>query len=75
MNNSKFDYGCHNNLKNCTFALINYELNEISYLKKYQSSFHREMFDFLSCGLLEQEIKNEFNTDLLKLKIDHYYGT
>lgn len=74
INYEQFKYwpDCCYNLNNYTFALINDELDEISYLKKYQGPFDKEMSDFVSCDLLEQEIETEFNTDLLKLKIDDF---
>ena len=37
MNNFNIGYDCRNNIDNCTFASIYDELDEISYLKKYQS--------------------------------------
>ena len=75
INNSNFGYDCCNNLNTCTFATINDELDEIPYLKKYESPFDKEMSDFVICDLLEQEIETEFNIGLLRLKIDDYYNT
>ena len=75
INNSNFGYDCCNNLNTCTFAPINDELDEIPYLKKYESPFDKEMSDFVICDLLEQEIETEFNIGLLRLKIDDYYNT
>ena len=35
MNNSNFDYDCHNNLDNCKFVPIFDELKELTYIKRY----------------------------------------
>lgn len=37
--NSNFRYDCRSNIDNCTFAPLNDEVEEISYLKKYHVSF------------------------------------
>ena len=51
------------------------ELDEISYLKKYDNLFHQEMEEFVNCELLEKDIETEFNTSLLKLEMGEYYDT
>ena len=61
INNSNFGYNCPDNIYNCTFAPINSKLDEISYLKKYQSSFDKEMSDFVSCELLQKGIEAELH--------------
>ena len=43
MNNSNFGYDCRNNIDNCSFAPIADKLDEIFYLKKYQSPFDERM--------------------------------
>ena len=72
LNNSSFHYDCRNNIGNYYFEPLSDRLEEISYLKKYQRVFDAEMSAFLNCDLAEQEIKNEFNQKLLKLKFDEY---
>ena len=62
MNNSNVAYDCRNNLDNCTFTLLNYELDEISYLKEYQNPFNQKVREFVSCELLEIEIEYDLDT-------------
>ena len=62
MNNSNVAYNCRNNLDNCTFTLLNYELDEISYLKEYQNPFNPKVREFVSCELLEKEIEYDLDT-------------
>ena len=67
MNNSNF--GC-----DCTFAPISGELDEIFYLKKYQSPSDTSVSEFVSCELLEQEIESSFNNLIMKLKLEDTYN-
>ena len=62
MNNSNVAYDFRNNLDNCTFTLLNYELDEISYLKEYQNPFNPKVRGFVSCELLEKEIEYDLDT-------------
>ena len=39
MNNSNFRYDCRSNIDNCTFAPLNDEVEEISYLKSTMYPF------------------------------------
>ena len=57
MNNSNFGHDCRNNVDNCFFAPIHNDINEISYIKKYQSLFDNEISVFVSCELMKQEIE------------------
>ena len=59
MNDSNFTYDCRNSIDNCTFAPMSEELEEILYLKKYQSPSDASMSKFVSCELSEQEIRNK----------------
>ena len=70
MNNSNFGCDWRNNIDNCTFTAISNELDEILYLKKYQSPFNTVMFKFVSCELLEQETELWFNNSIFNLEID-----
>ena len=66
MNNFNIGYDCRNNIDNCTFASIYDELDEISYLKKYQS------FRYVNVGICF--MWTLFNNSRMKLKLeDEYY--
>ena len=45
MNNSNFAYDCRNNLHNCQFIPIFYELKGVTYLKRYYNSFEQKVFN------------------------------
>ena len=45
-------------------------MEEISYLKRYQSFFNKEISEFVNCDLIELEIENEFNQKFLRLKFN-----
>ena len=59
MNDSNFSYDCKNSIDNCTFTPISKELEEILYLKKYQSPFDTLVSKFVLCELSEQEIRKK----------------
>ena len=69
LNNSNFGYDCQNNIDNCSFEPINDELEEILYLKSsyINGVFDKEISEFVNCNLIEQEVKEEFNQNLLRL--------
>ena len=64
MTNSNLACDCRDKLDNCTFATLNDNLDEVSYLKnpfdhshKYNHNpFNPEVREFVSCLLLEKEI-------------------
>lgn len=74
LNNSNFSYDCRINIGNCYFEPLSDEREEISYLKilKY---FRCRKSSFLNFDLINQEIENEFNQKLLKLKFDEYLNS
>ena len=69
LNNSNFGYDCQNNIDNCSFEPTNDELEEIPYLKSSYINlvFDKEISEFVNCNLIEQEVKEEFNQNLLML--------
>ena len=69
LNNSNFGYDCQNNIDNCSFEPTNDELEEIPYLKSSYINlvFDKEISEFVNCNLIEQEVKEEFNQNLLRL--------
>ena len=69
LNNSNFGYDCQNNIDNCSFEPKNDELEEIPYLKSsyINGVFDKEISEFVNCNLIEQEVKEEFNQNLLRL--------
>ena len=74
LSNSNFGCNCRNNIDNCSLMPINDEL-DISYLKRYESVFDKQTSEFVNCDLIEQEIENEFNQNLLRLKFDKHYDS
>ena len=72
LNDSNFRYNCRNNINNCSFKPINNELEEISSLKQRQSVLVKKMDEFINCDLIEQEIENEINCKLSRLKFEEY---
>ena len=67
MNNSNFGYDCRNNLDNCQFVPIFYELQEITYLKRYYNYFDSKVLSFVSSDLIRQEIEEKCNDSLMEL--------
>ena len=59
MNNSNVAYDCRNNLNNCTFTLLNYEVDEISYLNNCTFTLLNYEIDQIS---YLKEYQNPFNT-------------
>ena len=60
MNNSDFGYDCQNNAGNCFFQPIYDEIEEPSYAKRYQNVFDKDISEFVSTNILEQQIEKEF---------------
>lgn len=72
LNDSNSRDDCQNNINNCLFKPINNEQEEISYLKQHQRVLVKEMDEFIICDLTEQEIQNEFNCKLSRLKFEEH---
>ena len=53
MNNSNFGYDCQNNFDNCFLASVTDELEEMSYIRKYQNVLDPSVKDFFPTTLLE----------------------
>ena len=67
MNNSNFGYDCRNNVDNCIFAPVFDEVEELSYVKRYQNVFDPEISEFVSTDLLEKEINETFENKVAAL--------
>ena len=61
LNNMSYGYPCRGNLDNFTFEPIGDEVNEISYMKKYNHVFDKEVSSFVNCELIKPKIQSEFN--------------
>ena len=70
MNNANFGNDCRNNASNVTFESIIDEINEISYIKKYYSTFDTKVSFFINRDLLEQETEQIFQQHLVEVKYD-----
>ena len=70
MNNANFGNDCRNNTNNVTFEPIIGEINKISYIKKYYSSFDTRVSGFVYSDLFKQEIEQTFQQHLAEVKYD-----
>ena len=70
MNNANFGNDCRNNTNNVTFEPIIGEINKISYIKKYYSSFDTRVSGFVYIDLFKQEIEQTFQQRLAEVKYD-----
>ena len=61
LNNANFGYDCRNNLDNCTFEPIRDEIGEISYIRKYNNVFDKEVSDFVNPQILKEELSLKYN--------------
>ena len=74
MNNSNFGYDCRNNADNCFFALVFDEIEDLSYVKRYQNVFDPEISQFVPTKLLEREIEETFENKVARLdQKDEFY--
>ena len=62
MNNAHFGYDCRNNADSCYFSPIYDELEELMYVKRYQS-----IREFVSSEYLERHIEEEFSNKITRL--------
>ena len=67
MNNSYFGYDCRNNADNYFFASVFDEIEELSYLKRYQNVFHSEISEFAATELLGKLINETFENKVAAL--------
>lgn len=72
LNSSSFGYDCKNNLSNCVFEPIFDEMDEITYLKKYNKTFDKSISSFVNLELYENEVERNFNEKLLNHKDDKF---
>ena len=75
LNNANFGYDCRNNLDNCTFEPIRDEIGEISYIRKYNNVFDKEVSDFVNPQILKEELSLKYNNQVKKLSAyDPHYS-
>ena len=72
-NNSNFGYDCRSNLDNCKFNPIFDELGEITCINRYHNIFDEKVSAFVTTDLVKQNIEEEFNDKLAKLKKDDQF--
>ena len=73
MNNANFGFDCRNDANSLKFDPLIDEINEISYIKKYQSVFDPKIKKFVSSKILEDEIEKEYTDKLFEIKDDYPY--
>ena len=76
LNNANFGYDCRNNLDNCKFQLINDEINELSFIKRYHSNLYdKNLQPFITARILKEDIDERFNNERQKIKeTDKFYA-
>ena len=68
LNNSNFGIDCRNNIDNCILEPIYDNLGEISYIKKFTTTFNDDMYrDFFSPELMKEEIIQTFQGKIFAL--------
>ena len=70
MNNANFGFYCCSNANNTKLEPIIDEINEISYIKKYYNLFDRKVEKFVSSGILEKNIIDEYNQAVPEVWLD-----
>ena len=73
MNNSNFGYDYQNNADNCFFQPIYDKIEELSYETRYQNVFDKNISEFVSSDILEQQIEEEFLNKFTSLDLQHEY--
>lgn len=66
-NNSNLRYDSRNNVVDCFFQPIYDGIEEISYSKRYQNVFYRDIRELVSTGMLQRQIKEELLNKLSAL--------
>ena len=64
MNNANFGFDCRNNTNNLKFEPLIDEINELTYIKKYHNLFDNKISSFVSSGILEKNINQEFEQEI-----------
>ena len=64
MNNSNFGNDCRDKRYNTKFQPIVDEIEEITYIKKYDDLFDRNISKFVNSNILEKQINQEFEQKL-----------
>ena len=68
LNNSNFGIDCRNNIDNCILEPIYDDLGEISYIKKFTTTFNDDTYrDFFSPELMKEEIVQAFQGKIFAL--------
>ena len=71
LNNSNFGFDCRNSLDNCYFQPIKDEMNELSFIRRYYNNlFDKDISQFITSCILEDEITRKFNDERQKLTED-----
>ena len=74
LNNSNFGYDCRNNIDNCYFQPIKDEMNELSFIRRYyNNSFDKDISQFITSRILEDEITRKFNDERQELTEDDQF--
>ena len=76
LNNANFGFDCRNNLDNCRFELINDEINQLSFIKRYYNNLYdKDIQPFVNSRVLEEDVNERFNNEKQKLKeTDKFYS-
>ena len=74
MNNANFGYDCRDNPNNAKFQPIIDEVNEITYIKKYNLLDDR-ISKFVNSNVLEHQINQQFEQNISTVKLDDPYKT
>ena len=67
MNNANVGYDCRDNADNCYFSPIYDDIDQLLYVKRYQSVFDQSISDFVSSEFFERQIEEEFLNKTAKL--------
>ena len=70
MNNSNFGFDCRNNANNFKFEPLIDEIDELTYIKKYQNLFDSKIKSFVSSSILEENINQNFDQAISLIKSD-----
>ena len=70
MNNANFGLDCRNNANNAKFELIMNEINEVSYIKRY-NLFDSKVSNFVNSDVLEQQTEQDFQQQIVNIKHDN----
>ena len=74
MNNANFGYDCRNNFDNCSFTPVIHEIEEMAYVRKYQSIYDPDISSYFSTDHLQNQINEDFDDKVAKLnRNDEFY--